>query len=96
MKGNPSKSREAMELKSRLKAKAIPFFEAASGKGLSNYVKPNLGSLEPNENTIYVELYDRLSGEVRHQPLEELTEIFRKYGEEKSIYRLYVPVNAKI
>jgi hypothetical protein len=59
-------------------------------------VRPNLASLEPDENTIYVETYDRLSGDVRYQPLEELTDLFRKYAEEKSIYRIYVPENAKI
>lgn len=95
-KGNPAKSKEAGELRAKLKAKGVPFFEASSGKGLSNYVRPNLGSLEPDENTIFVELYDRLSGIVRYQRLEELTDLFRKYAEEKSIYRIYVSENAKI
>jgi HD superfamily phosphohydrolase len=91
-----SRSKKALDLKAKLKAKSIPFFEAASGKGLSNYLKPNLASLEPDENTIFVESTDRLTGEVRHQRLEQLTDVFRKYAEEKSIYRIYVPENAKI
>jgi len=95
-RGNGAKSREAAELRSKLKTKGIPFFEASSGKGLSNYVRPNLASLEPDENSLFVETYDRLSGDVRFQPLEELTDLFRKYAQEKSIYRIYVPENAKI
>ncbi len=94
--GNPAKSKDAGELKTKLKAKGIPYFEASSGKGLSNYVRPNLASLEPDENTIFVELYDRLSGDVQYRRLEELTDLFRKYAEEKSIYRIYVPENAKV
>lgn len=93
---DPAKSKKAVDLKAKLKAKNIPFFEVSSGKGLSNYVKPNLASLEPDENTIFVENYDRLSGEVHHRPLEQLTDLFRKYAQEKSIYRIYVPENAKI
>ncbi|MGZ3658670.1 MAG: HD domain-containing protein [Bdellovibrionota bacterium] len=95
-RGNPAKSKEAADLKAKLKAKGIPYFEASSGKGLSNYVRPNLASLEPDENTLFVETYDRLSGDVQFRPLEELTDLFRKYAEEKSIYRIYVPENAKI
>ncbi len=91
-----SRSKKALELKAKLKAKNIPFFEASSGKGLSNYLKPNLASLEPDENTIFVESYDRLTGDVQYRPLEQLTDVFRKYAEEKSIYRIYVPENAKI
>jgi len=94
--GDPGKSKKALELKTKLKEKGIDFFEAASGKGLSNYVKPNLGSLSDEETTIFVETYDRLSNEVNFRPLEEFTEIFRKYAQEKSIYRIYVPENSKI
>jgi HD superfamily phosphohydrolase len=95
--GDPGKSKRATEFKAKLKDKGIDYFEAASGKGLSNYVKPNLGSRESDEETtIFVETYDRLSGEVNFRPLEEFTEIFRKYAQEKSIYRIYVPENAKI
>lgn len=90
------KTKKAQEYKSRLKAKNIPFFEVSSGKGLSNYVRPNLSSLEPDENTIFVETVDGLSGEVAHRPVEQLTDLFRKYAEEKNIYRIYVPENAKI
>ena len=32
---NPAKSKEAADLKAKLKAKGIPFFESSSGKGLS-------------------------------------------------------------
>ncbi|HEY8278400.1 MAG TPA: HD domain-containing protein [Bdellovibrionota bacterium] len=96
LKGNPAKSKEASDFKAQLKTKGIPFFEASSGKGLSNYVRPNLTSLEPDENTIYAETFDRMNGETKYQPLEQLTDLFRKYAEEKSIYRIYVPENAKV
>ena len=95
-RGNPAKSKEAGELKAKLKAKGIPFFEASSGKGLSNYVRPNLSSLEPDENTIFVETRERITGEVQYRPLEQLTDLFRKYAEEKYIYRIYIPENARI
>ena len=95
-RGNPAKSKEAADLKAKLKARGTPYFEASSGKGLSNYVRPNLASLEPDENTIFVETYDRLGGEVQYKPLEALTDLFRKYAEEKYIYRIYVPENAKV
>lgn len=94
--GDPAKSKKAQEFKTRLNNKGIDFFEASSGKGLSNYVKPNLGANSDEETTIYVESYDRLSGEASFRPLEQFTDLFRKYAEEKSIYRIYVPENAKI
>lgn len=94
--GDPARSKKAQEFKTRLNNKGIDFFEASSGKGLSNYVKPNLGSNSDEETTIYVESYDRLSGEASFRPLEQFTDLFRKYAEEKSIYRIYVPENAKI
>ncbi len=94
--GDPARSRKAVEFKSQLKEKGIDFFEAASGKGLSNYVKPNLGNFSDEETTIFVETFDRLSGEASFRPLEQFTDLFRKYAEEKSIYRIYVPENAKI
>lgn len=95
-KGEPSKSADAMEIKRRLQAKGIHFLEASSGKGLSNYVKPNLGAnAEVDEHTIFVESKDRLTGESRFQTLEDYTDLFRRYAEKKNIYRLYVPENAK-
>lgn len=94
--GDPGKSKAAVEFKNKLKEKGIDFFEAASGKGLSNYVKPNLGCGSDEETTIFVETYDLVSGEKDYRPLEEFTEIFRKYAQEKSIYRIYVPESAKI
>ena len=94
--GDPAKSKKAVEFKAKLKEKNIDFLEAASGKGLSNYVKPNLGSRSDEETTIFVESYDRLTNEPSFRPLEQFTDLFRKYAEEKSIYRIYVPENAKI
>lgn len=94
--GDPGKTKKAQELKTRLNNKGIDYFEASSGKGLSNYVKPNLGSNSDEETTIYVETFDRLTGEASFRPLEQFTDLFRKYAEEKSIYRIYVPENAKI
>ncbi len=95
-KGEPSKSPDAVEVKRRLQAKGIHYLEASSGKGLSNYVKPNLGAnTEVDEHTIFVESKDRLTGESRFQPLEDYTDLFRKYAEKKNIYRLYVPESAK-
>jgi HD superfamily phosphohydrolase len=96
-RGEPSRRAEAVELKAKLKAKGIPFFEASSGKGLSNYVKPNLGANAPvDENTIFVESFNRLNSSVQHRPLEQFTDLFRKYAEQKCIYRIYVPENAKL
>jgi len=95
-KGEPSKSADAMEIKRRLQAKGIHYLEASSGKGLSNYVKPNLGAnAEVDEHTIFVESKDPLTGESRFQTLEDYTDLFRRYAEKKNIYRLYVPENAK-
>lgn len=95
-KGEPSKSSDAMEIKRRLQAKGIHYLEASSGKGLSNYVKPNLGAnAEVDEHTIFVESKDPLTGESRFQTLEDYTDLFRRYAEKKNIYRLYVPENAK-
>ncbi len=91
-KGDPSKSPEAMELKAKLKAKGMQYLEASSGKGLSNYVKPNLGAqAEVDEHTIFVESLDQVSGESKYEPLEDYTDLFRKYAEKKNIYRIYVP-----
>lgn len=96
-RGDPAKSAEAVELKNKLKAKGIKFLEASSGKGLSNYVKPNLGAnTEVDEHTIFVENYDLMSGESRFQPLEDFTDLFRRYAEQKNIYRIYVPEKQKI
>jgi HD superfamily phosphohydrolase len=96
-KGDPAKSAEAVELKSKLKAKGIKFLEASSGKGLSNYAKPNLGAnAEIDEHTIFVESFDPLSGELKYDQLEDYTDLFRRYAEKKNIYRLYVPENTKV
>lgn len=96
-KGDPARSADAMELKQRFKAKGIRYLEASSGKGLSNYVKPNLGlNNEIDEHTIFVLSRDPISGETRHQALEEYTDLFRRYAEKKNIYRLYVPENTKV
>lgn len=90
-KGDPSKSAEAMELKAKLKAKGVEYFEASSGKGLSNYVKPNLGQhVDIDENTIFVENYNPTNKSSTFKPLEEYTDLFRKYAEKKYIYRVYV------
>ncbi|MGE3261920.1 MAG: HD domain-containing protein [Bacteriovoracia bacterium] len=90
-KGDPSKSAEAMELKTKLKAKGVEFFEASSGKSLSNYMKPNLGQhVDIDENTIFVETFNQLTKESSFKPLEEFTDLFRRYGEKKYIYRIYV------
>jgi uncharacterized protein len=95
-RGEPSKSAEAVELKAKLKAKGVVFLEASSGKGLSNYVKPNLGAnTEVDEQTIFVESFDPLSKESRFQPLEDYTDLFRRYAEKKNIYRIYIPESAK-
>lgn len=95
-KGDPSKSEEAVAIKARLKAKNIYYMEASSGKGLSGYVKPNLGlHSDVDENTIFVESKNRLTGESVYKPLEEFTDLFRKYADKKNIYRLYVPENSK-
>ena len=89
-KGDPSKSAAALELKAKLKAKNIDFVEASSGKGLSNYVKPNLGAHNSaEENTIYVEAFNAHDGTSQFKPLEQYTDLFRKYGEQKFIYRIY-------
>ena len=95
-KGDPAKGAEAIELKNKLKAKGIPFLEASSGRGLSNYVKPNLGANSVDENTIFVENSDRLGNAPTYQPLEQYTDLFRKYAEKKFIYRIYVPESAKV
>jgi HD superfamily phosphohydrolase len=96
-KGDPARSAAATELKAKLKAKGIHFLEASSGRGLSNYVKPNLGAnAEVDETTIFVENKDALGGDSRFQPLEQYTDLFRKYAEKKFIYRIYVPEDAKI
>lgn len=95
-RSDPAKSAEAMEMKARLKAKGIKFLEASSGRGLSNYVKPNLGAnADVDEHTIFVEDFDRLTGQPRYQPLEQYTDLFRRYAEKKNIYRIYVPETAK-
>lgn len=96
-KGDPARSATAIDYKAKLKAKGIDFLEASSGKGLSNYVKPNLGAnTEVDEHTIFVESSDTLTGEKKFQPLEDFTDLFRKYAEKKNIYRIYVPENTKI
>jgi uncharacterized protein len=95
-KGDPSKRAEAVELKAKLKAKGIPYFEASSGRGLSNYVKPNLGTHAPvDENTIFVETFNQLNSSVEYKPLEQFTDLFRRYAEQKCIYRIYAPEGAK-
>lgn len=91
-RGDPAKSSRAVELKAKLKSKGTFFLEASSGKGLSNYVKPNLGAnTEVDELTIFVESLDAANGERRFRPLEEITDLFRKYAEKKNIYRIYTP-----
>jgi HD superfamily phosphohydrolase len=96
-KGDPARGPDASDLKAKLKAKNIPFLEASSGRGLSNYVKPNLGALaEVDEHTIFVENSDRLGHESVYKPLDQYTDLFRKYAEKKFIYRIYVPESAKI
>ena len=91
-RSDPRKLEEAVTLKARLKQKGIPFLEASSGKGLSNYVKPNLGATsEVDENTIFVESVSRTTQQKNYKPLVEVTDLFRKYADKKHIYRIYVP-----
>jgi HD superfamily phosphohydrolase len=95
-KGDPSKSAAALEMKAKLKAKGLEFLEASSGKGLSNYVKPNLGANSTvDENTIFVEDHGQRDSAPSYKPLEEYTDLFRKYAEQKFIYRIYVANDAK-
>lgn len=95
-KGDPARGADAAELKAKLKAKNIPFLEASSGRGLSNYVKPNLGAnAEVDENTIFVENSDRLGADPTYKPLDQYTDLFRKYAEKKFIYRIYIPESAR-
>ena len=96
-RSDPSKSEEAMTLKGKLKAAGIKYLEGSSGKGLSNYFKPNLGALaDIDENTIFVAFHHRPTGKTLYKPLEEFTDLFRKYGEKKYIYRIYVPEGTKV
>jgi HD superfamily phosphohydrolase len=96
-RGDPSRGERAVEYKAKLKAKGVNYFEASSGKGLSNYVRPNLGALNPvDENTIFVATYEPGTSEIRYEPLEEYTDLFRRYAEQKYIYRIYVPENGKV
>lgn len=96
-KVDPSRSEEAMKIKNKLKAMGVSYLEGSSGKGLSNYVRPNLGALsEVDENTIFVESLDRSTGGKSYKPLEDFTDLFRRYAEKKYIYRLYAPENVKV
>jgi uncharacterized protein len=94
-RGDPSRSVPALELKAKLKGKGIPFLEANSGKGLSNYVRPNLSSgLEKAEDTIFV-ISDPQGSSQTVSPLEEAADVFRRYAEKKCIYRIYLPEGVK-
>ncbi|MCO5144384.1 MAG: HD domain-containing protein [Oligoflexia bacterium] len=93
---HPENRPEVKELIERLKSKNIEFLIGDSGPGLSKYARPNLGAASPvNENTIFVKRLDRSTKSFTHQPLEEVTDLFRKYAEKKYIYRIYTPENAK-
>lgn len=93
----PDKAPEVMELLKRLKAKGIDHLVGDSGSGLSKYAKPNLGAnaASVDENTIFVESFDRTTEKTSYKPLEQFTDLFGKYAKKKYIYRIYVPENAK-
>ena len=94
-KKDPKNDPRTKELVATLESKKIPYFVTSSGKGLSNYVKPNLGANDTKETTIFVESNDRLN-EPSFVPIENFTDLFRRYGETKNILRVYVPENTGV
>lgn len=80
------------ELAKKLEKKKIPFVLNASGKALSSYNKPNLdgNATAIDENTIFVEVSDKLTA-TKWVKLQDYAEVFRRYGEERKIARVYVP-----
>lgn len=93
---HPKNRPEVRSLLDRLESDNIEYLIGDSGPGLSKYARPNLGAGSPvNENTIFVKWLDRSSNSYQHRPLEEVTDLFRKYAEKKYIYRIYTPEHAK-
>jgi HD superfamily phosphohydrolase len=92
----PIRHPEVVKLMKRLEAKGIVPLIGDSGPGLSKYARPNLGANIPvDENTIFVESHDRLNDQVSFKPLEQFTDLFKKYAAKKYIYRVFVPENVK-
>lgn len=86
------------ELEQKLASRKIPLIKTSSGKALSSYIKPNLGSTledEVDDATIFVEFSDRLNPST-FVALEKFTDLFRRYGETKNIVRIYVPEDTRL